>query len=68
MLFWPLPSMVILAFTRPATAAVGPRSSHGIPPSAPVKICPSASTCLSLVAGSTTKATLPLPSWIAFGQ
>src|SRR3990170_56981 len=53
-LFLPLPSIVILAVTRPTTSAVGPRISHGMPPNFPVKIWPSASTCLSVVAGSTT--------------
>src|SRR5262249_57650859 len=60
--------MVIFFFTRPTTWNVGPSSSHGRPPSWPVKICESASTCLSVVAGSTMKAALPLPSWIALGH
>ena len=64
----PLPSMVIFAFTRPTTSKVGPSSSHGSPPSLPVKIWASASTCLSVVAGSTMKTALPLPSWIALGH
>src|SRR5213083_1268662 len=55
----PLPSIVIFAFTRPTTLKVGPSSSHGSPPSWPVKIWESASTCLSVVGGSTMKAALP---------
>jgi hypothetical protein len=48
--------MVIFFFKRPATLKVGPSSSHGIPPSWPVKIWESAATCFSVVAGSTMKA------------
>jgi hypothetical protein len=33
-----------------------------------VKIWESTSTCRSVVAGSTMKAALPLPSWIALGH
>src|SRR5437868_892307 len=61
-LLGPLPSMAILAFTKPVTSKVGPRICQGMPPSFPVKICASDSICFSVADGSTTKTHLPLPS------
>ena len=54
--------------TGPSSTAIVPASaSHGIPPACPDKIMVIASACCSLAFSSMNTATLPLPSWMAFG-